>query len=95
MKIRVESIGLPTLADVIGKQAEIEFPGGTVAELIVLIAGRFGPRARRVLLDRCGNLDVTVQVMINEEGFLRGEELAARRLADGDRVRFMLLVGGG
>jgi sulfur carrier protein ThiS len=33
--------------------------------------------------------------MVNEEGFLSRDELSQRRLADGDRVRFMLLVCGG
>jgi sulfur carrier protein ThiS len=95
MKITVESLGLPTLSAVIGKKAVIEMAEGSVADLVKLLTGRFGPKARQVLLDEEGNLDLTIQVMVNEEGFLAREGLSARRLEDGDRVRLMLLVGGG
>jgi len=40
-------------------------------------------------------LDLTIQVMVNDEGFIAREDLPRRELRDGDRVRFMLLVGGG
>ena len=95
MRITVESLGLPTLSAVIGKKTEISPEAGTVADLVRHLVGRFGPRARELLLDGDGNLDFTIQVMVNEEGFLAREELAQRGLKDGDRVRFMLLVGGG
>ena len=95
MKITVESLGLPTLAAVIGKKTEISLEAGTVADLVRQLIGRFGPKARGLLLDGDGNLDLTIQVMVNEEGFLAREDLSHRMLKDGDRVRFMLLVGGG
>jgi sulfur carrier protein ThiS len=95
MKITVESLGLPTLSAVIGRKAELEFNGATVADLIRQLVGRFGPKARAVLLDGDGQLDLTIQVMVNDEGFLVREDLPKRELRDGDRIRFMLLVGGG
>ena len=95
MKITVESLGLPTLSAVIGKKAEIDFQGGTVADLVDQLAGRFGVKDRAMLLDREGQLDPTIQVMVNEGGFLAREELHKRGLKDGDHVRFVLIVGGG
>lgn len=95
MKITIESLGLPTLSAVIGKKAELDLKGGTVADLVDQLVGRFGPKARELLLDPEGQLDLTIQVMLNDEGFLAREDLARRELKEGDRVRFMLLVGGG
>lgn len=95
MKVTVEALGLPTLAAVIGKKAELDFKGGTVADLVAQLIGRFGPKARGLLLDGEGRLDLTIQVMVNDEGFIAREDLSRRELRDGDRVRFMLLVGGG
>jgi molybdopterin converting factor small subunit len=95
MKITVESLGLPTLSAVIGKKTELEFKGGTVADLVGVLVGRFGPKAREMLLDGEGQLDLTIQVMVNDEGFLVRDDLPKRELKDGDRIRFMLLVGGG
>ena len=95
MKITVESLGLPTLSAVIGRKTEVMLEAGTVADLVWHLTGRFGPKAREVLLDGEGQLDPTIQVMVNEEGFIPREELPKRELKDGDRVRFMLLVGGG
>jgi sulfur carrier protein ThiS len=96
MKITVESLGLPTLSAVIGKKADVQIEdGASLADLVQLLVGRFGPKARQVLLDAEGQLDLTIQVMLNEDGFVAREDLSKRELKDGDRVRFMLLVGGG
>ena len=95
-KIEVETIGLPALSAVLGKKAQIAIEeGSSLGELVDRITRRFGPEARQVLLDRDGKLDLTVQVMLNEEGFISRDDLPGRLLKDGDRVRFMLLVCGG
>jgi sulfur carrier protein ThiS len=95
VKIFVESIGLAALSAAIGRQVEIELERGSLADLIERVLVRAGPRARRVLLDGEGALDASVQVMVNDEGFVPRERLAHRPLAHGDRVRFMLLACGG
>ncbi len=68
---------------------------GTVADLITHIVDRKNRQARKILLDPAGELDMTIQVMINDEGFLPREAYSQRALKDGDSVKFMLLVGGG
>jgi sulfur carrier protein ThiS len=96
MKIRVECVGLPTLSAVIGKRTDVQVESGaSLSDLVQQLTGRFGLNARQVLLDADGNLDLSIQVMLNEEGFIDREDLPKRALKDGDRVRFMLLVGGG
>ena len=97
MKIQVESLGLPTLSKLIGRKTEFEMADGkeTVADLVALILKKHGQKARKVLLDPKGELDMTIQVMINEEGFVAREEYSRRSLKEGDQVKFMLLVGGG
>jgi sulfur carrier protein ThiS len=95
LKIIVESLGLPTLSGIIGKKAEIELPDGTVADLINHIGKRYGPKAKQHLLDGSGELDLTIQVMVNDEGFVPREEFSQRSLKDGDQVKFLLIAGGG
>ena len=95
MKIQVESLGLPALSELIGKKAFIEFPGGTINDLVSYIVNKHGQRARRSLLDGEAELDMTIQVMINDDGFLRRDEFHNRNINDGDKVRFLLLVAGG
>ena len=95
MKIQIESLGLPTLSKLIGKTSQLEMADGTVADLIAHIADRQGRQARKILLDQTGQLDLTIQVMVNDESFLPRNEYSQRFLKDGDSVKFMLLVGGG
>ena len=95
MKIQVESLGLPTLSKLIGKKSQLEMTEGTVADLILHIVDRNGRPARKILLDQTGQLDLSIQVMVNDEGFLPRTEYSQRILKDGDSVKFMLLVGGG
>ncbi|MBW2437894.1 MAG: hypothetical protein PVH74_12615 [Desulfobacterales bacterium] len=95
MKIQVESLGLPSLSKLIGKKAELEMTDGSITDLITQIVDRAGSKARRILLDDSGELDMTIQIMLNDEGFVPRNELDQRFLKDGDKVKIMLLVGGG
>ncbi len=95
MKIRIESLGLPTLSKLIGKKLQLEMAGGTLVDLVQRLVDRYGRRAADILLNREGRLAIEIQVMINDEGFLPRSEYAERPLKDGDSVKFMLLVGGG
>jgi sulfur carrier protein ThiS len=95
LKIQIESIGLPSLSKLIGKTTQLELGEGTVADLVAHIVVRHGRSAGHILLDQQGHLDMAIQVMINDEGFLPRSEYSQRTLKDGDVVKFMLLVGGG
>jgi sulfur carrier protein ThiS len=95
MKIQIESIGLPTLSKLIGKTSQVEMKDGTLADIVSHIVDRIGQPARKILLDETGQLDLSIQVMVNDEGFLPRNEYSQRDLKDGDKVKFMLLVGGG
>lgn len=95
MKIQVESLGLPTLSKLIGKKSQWEMADGTLSDLVAHIVDRKGAQAAKILLDQQGQLDMAIQVMINDEGFLPRDKYSKRILKDGDLVKFMLLVGGG
>jgi sulfur carrier protein ThiS len=95
VKIQVESLGLPSLSKLIGRKTELEMADGTLADLIAQVVERGGGKARKILLDNRGELDMTIQVMLNDQGFVPRDELGQQKLKDGDRVKIMLLVGGG
>ena len=95
MKIQIESLGLPTLSKIIGKTSQVDMADGTVADIVSHIVNQMSPPARKILLDRKGRLDLSIQVMVNNESFLPRDEYSRRVLKDGDSVKFMLLVGGG
>ena len=95
MNIKIESLGLPALAKPIGKKTEIDLPAGTVADLVAFLTKRHGREMQKALLDNDGKLDLTIQVMLNEEGILNRDQYSKRVLKDGEKVIFMILVGGG
>ena len=95
MKITVESIGLPNLTAVIGKKTKIEFKGRTVSDLLEQLIECFCAKDRKMLLDGEGQLAMTIQVMVNTEGFLARDKFHKHVLKEGDHIRFVLLVDGG
>ena len=95
MNIKVELLGLPTLSSLIGKRSEVEIAGETVTDLVAHLVKRHGHKVRQILLDQKGDLDSTIQVIVNEESFMPREEISLRTLQDGDKVIILLLAGGG
>ena len=61
LKIQIESLGLPTLSKLIGKTSQLDMADGTVADLVEHIVKQHGPRARKILLDKSGQLDLAIQ----------------------------------
>ena len=95
MKITVEFLGLPNLSGILGKKSEIEFPGGTVSDLTSTLIQRHGYKVKQMLIDSEGQLDSTIQIMINDDGFLPRHQFSEKSINENDIVRFMLLAGGG
>lgn len=95
MKVRLKILGLPMLSEVLGgKEKVVEFGGRTVGDLIQHLLHRHGSKARRALHDQDGELDLTIQILLNEREWVSHEDLD-RPLADGDTLIFMLLAAGG
>jgi molybdopterin converting factor small subunit len=95
LKIKVQPLGLPTLSELIGKKAEFDLAGETIEDLVSVIVQKYGLRARQLLLNDEGEVDLIIQVIINDEGFLQRDDFAKRHLKDGDVIKFLLLAGGG
>jgi len=95
VKITLEFLGLPNLSKKIGKKINVEFTGETISDLTSHLVRRYGPKARQMLLDSDGQLDPTIQVMINDDGFVPRHQLSEKTFKENDTVRFMLLAGGG
>lgn len=95
-KLTVEFLGLTTLSKAIGKSILIELPeGSSVSDIFPWLTSRFGRRAANALLDTSGQVDDTIQVIVNDEGFLKREFWGERLVRNGDTIKLMLLVGGG
>ena len=95
MKILVESHGLPSFYKFFGKQTKLEIAEGTLLDLITNLVNSADIKTRKILLDQSGDLDMNIQIMLNEEGFVPKNEWSQKQLKDGDRVRIILIACGG
>ncbi len=74
-----------------GGRIELDWSGGSVAELIEELGRRYGPAVKRELLDSEGNLDYTYRVFINDS---QAEDMKTP-VRDGDEVIILMPVSGG
>ena len=95
MKIHVEFLSLPIVSKIVGRKSlSLDFPGGTVDDLIKHLAGLYGPGVSKFLLDKAGKLDLGFQVLLNKKEWISREE-TTRSLENGDHLQIMMLVSGG
>jgi hypothetical protein len=88
MKINIEIAGLP-LYKAFGKnkKIEFEFPGKTLKELIDAMVGKFGFEVRKFLLDKNGDVDMEIRVLLNGITYLSENRMQAS-LNEGDTLIF-------
>ncbi|MEW6258477.1 MAG: MoaD/ThiS family protein [Thermodesulfobacteriota bacterium] len=96
MRITIEFLGLTSLSKALGKSISADLADDSrVADMVRWLVARYGKKAADALLDADGRMDDTIQVILNDEGFLKRDVWQDRPLKDGDTVKLMLLVGGG
>jgi len=88
MKVNIEIAGLP-LYKIFGKskRIEFEFPGETLKELIGAMVRKFGFEIKKFLLDKNGNIDMDIRVLLNGATYLSENRMQAS-LNDGDTLIF-------
>jgi len=88
MKVNIEIAGLP-LYKAFGKskRVEFEFPGKTLKELIDALVRKFGFEVKKFLLDKNGDIDIDIRVLLNGATYLSENRMQAS-LNDGDTVIF-------
>lgn len=90
MKIHLKFNGMPILYKTLKKKKEFqfEFPGKTLRELIQVLVRKFGVAMKNALLDRNGDIDMEIRVVLNERDYLM-ENRMDTQLKDGDTIVFM------
>ena len=88
MKVNIEIAGLP-LYKAFGKskKIEFEFPGKTLKELIEAMVRKFGFDVKKFLLDKNGDVDIEIRVILNGATYL-SENRMQICLNDGDTLTF-------
>jgi molybdopterin converting factor small subunit len=97
MNITVEILGLPNLAEAMGKRedhVELSHEPFTIRGLLHGLIERYGPSMRAALFDSKGDLNAIIQIALNDNAFITPEKLDTP-LREGDKVTFMLLMAGG
>jgi len=97
MKIKIEVLGLPALAEALEKrETELDVPGGTATagDVIEHLIREVGPSVRAALYGERGSLDPTIQIALNGRTFISSDRLDTP-LKEGDTLTFMLLMAGG
>jgi len=88
MRVNIEIAGLP-LYKAFGKSKKIEldFPGKTLRELIDAMVRKFGFEVKKFLLDKNGDIDIDIRVLLNGATYLSENRMQAC-LNDGDTLIF-------
>lgn len=95
LRVQVEVIGVPMLEEALGsRRLEMETGDPSLRALIDALVRLSGDPVRKALFDESGSFDTSIQIVVNGERFVRPEEPGVA-LRDGDKVIFMMLIGGG
>jgi hypothetical protein len=88
MRVSIEIAGLP-LYKTFGKskKIEFEFPGKTLKELIDAMVRKFGFEIKKFLLDKNGDIDMDIRVLLNGATYLSENRMQVS-LNDGDTLVF-------
>jgi molybdopterin converting factor small subunit len=86
---------LPKVARIVGNKSIVfDLQGRHIQDLIMEISERYGQEIRTFLLDESGQLDTVFKIQLNKTQWISRDRLDTP-LREGDRVTFMMLVGGG
>ena len=95
MRINLDIRLVPDLVRLLGANKIIfDFEGKTINDMVNILISKYGVKVREALYDSGGRFDGMIQIILNNEKWIRSDELSTP-LKDEDVVSLMLLIGGG
>ena len=90
MKVDINFAGMPILYKTLKKKKEIQlnFPGKTLRDLTNALIRQFGKPMKKALLDRAGDIDMEIRVILNQADYLM-EDRMEKTLNEGDSLVIM------
>jgi hypothetical protein len=92
MKIHLDFKGMPILYKTLNRKKQIDLDFGpslcTLRELADLLVRRFGTTVKKALLDKNGDVDLEIRVVLNQNTYL-SENRMETVLHDGDTLAFL------
>jgi hypothetical protein len=95
MQVFIEFFGLPALAVRRPGCSALSLEQNTLAALIERLSQELGDSAGKLLLGEDGNLDPEILILVNDREVTGSGAFSLLRLAEGDHIKFILMVGGG
>lgn len=91
MKIHLRIEGLPLLYKSLNKKKALDFsfPGSTLRDFINSLAQKYGTGVKKAVLDKNGEIDMELRVVINQSKYLSYGERMEALLNDGDTLHLM------
>jgi len=95
MHLTIVFFGFPELINTIGaNEIGIDFPENNFGDLIKFLENRYKHEFKKAVLNRKGDIDSTVQVLINDNRWIERGNLS-RQLNEGDKIIFLHMIAGG
>jgi len=91
MKIHLKIEGLPHLYKALHKKKalDFEFPGETLRDFVSCLSKKYGPGVNKALLDKEGEIDMELRVVVNFSKYLSYGERMDVSLNEGDLLHLM------
>ena len=91
MKVHLRIEGLAVLYKIFNKQKalDIDFPGNTLRDFTHALIRKYGPGVKTAILDRKGEIDMELRVVVNQSDYLAYGERMDTTLHDGDILHLM------
>jgi len=95
LRVKIKILGPPLLTALIGKEKVLECQKKSVKDLVGALIGRYGSAVSHAILDHTGNIDRSIQVVINDRDYIKPQDFEKAILKDGDSVTFLMIIAGG
>jgi len=95
MRVNLDIRLVPALSKAVGKDRfDFDFDGDTLGDMVRALVSKFGVKAQRALFDNRNQFDGMIQIILNNQKWIRSDRLETL-LEQDDRVSLMLLIAGG
>lgn len=91
MKIHLRIEGIADLYKILNKKKalDIDFPGTTLRDFTNALIRNYGAGVKKAILDRAGEIDMQLRVVINQSLYLTYGERMDTPLHEGDTLHLM------